>query len=110
MRVLAALSVLVLVLFFASLLVGPAGLGLGESLTALFTGKGEAVVLVMRDIRLPRALLVLSFTAINLPLDIDVFGVEVVGIFSSEYCPRSLAGSGSRGMVVLTITGQRIRN
>ena len=30
---------------------------LGESLAALFTGKGDAVVLVMQEIRLPRALL-----------------------------------------------------
>lgn len=51
------LSGLVAGLFLASLLVGPAGLGLGESLRALLTGQGEAVVLVMREIRLPRALL-----------------------------------------------------
>ncbi len=48
---------LVAVLFFASLLIGPAGLGAGESLAALLTGKGGAVVLVMQEIRLPRALL-----------------------------------------------------
>ncbi|MEZ5911759.1 MAG: iron ABC transporter permease [Paracoccaceae bacterium] len=53
----AALAGLVAVLFAASLLVGPAALGLGESLRALFRGEGEAVVLVMREIRLPRALL-----------------------------------------------------
>lgn len=57
MRLLIALSALVLALFAASLLVGPAGLGLRDSLTALFTGKGGPVVLVMREIRLPRALL-----------------------------------------------------
>ncbi len=51
------LAVLVAGLFIASLLIGPAGLGLGESLRALFRGEGEAVVLVMRDIRLPRAIL-----------------------------------------------------
>ena len=57
MKVYLSLSLLVAVLFAASLLVGPAGLGLGESLSALITGKGEALVLVMREIRLPRALL-----------------------------------------------------
>ncbi|MFN3293386.1 MAG: FecCD family ABC transporter permease [Gemmobacter sp.] len=57
MRLLVALAVLVAVLFAASLLVGPAALGLGESLRALVTGQGDAVVLVMREIRLPRALL-----------------------------------------------------
>jgi len=51
------MAALVAALFMASLLIGPAGLGLGESLRALFAGQGEAVVLVMRDIRLPRAIL-----------------------------------------------------
>ena len=57
MRVLVGLSLLVAVLFSASLLIGPAALGLGDSLHALLTGEGEVVVLVMREIRLPRALL-----------------------------------------------------
>lgn len=57
MRVLAGLGLLVAGLFAASLLIGPAAMGLGESLRALVTGEGEAVVLVMREIRLPRALL-----------------------------------------------------
>lgn len=57
MRLMIALSALVLVLFFVSLLIGPAGLGLRDSLSALFTGKGGPVVLVMREIRLPRAIL-----------------------------------------------------
>lgn len=57
MKVLLPLGVVVALLFAASLLVGPAGLGLGESLKALLTGQGGAVVLVMQEIRLPRALL-----------------------------------------------------
>lgn len=57
MRLFLALGALVAALFFASLLVGPAGLGLGDSLAALFSGQGGAVVLVMQEIRLPRALL-----------------------------------------------------
>lgn len=51
------LALLVAVLFAASLLIGPAGLGLGESLAALFRGQGGPVVLVMQEIRLPRAIL-----------------------------------------------------
>ncbi|GMG85596.1 iron ABC transporter permease [Paralimibaculum aggregatum] len=54
---LAVLGLTVAGLFAASLMVGPAGLGLRESLAALFAGEGEAAVLVMREIRLPRALL-----------------------------------------------------
>lgn len=57
MKVFLPLTLLVAVLFAASLLIGPAGLGLRESLSALFTGKGGPVVLVMQEIRLPRAIL-----------------------------------------------------
>ena len=59
MKVLAPLAVLVALLFAASLLIGPADLTPGQSLAALFGGGGasEAMVLVMREIRLPRALL-----------------------------------------------------
>lgn len=53
----AALSVLVVLLFGASLLIGPAAVGVGDSIAALIRGEGEAVTLVMREIRLPRALL-----------------------------------------------------
>lgn len=52
-----ALILLVAALFLASLLIGPAALGLGESLSALFRGEGGPVVLVMQEIRLPRAIL-----------------------------------------------------
>lgn len=53
----AVLAVCVLVLFLCALLIGPAGLGVRESLDALLSGRGEATALVMREIRLPRALL-----------------------------------------------------
>ena len=54
---LALLAALVALLFAASLLVGPAAIGLKPSLAALFGGDGGPIVLVMREIRLPRALL-----------------------------------------------------
>ena len=57
MRLFGVLGALVAALFFGSLVIGPAGLGLGESLRALVSGQGGAVVLVMQEIRLPRALL-----------------------------------------------------
>ncbi|WP_018633386.1 FecCD family ABC transporter permease [Neomegalonema perideroedes] len=53
----AALAALVAALFCASLLIGPGAIGLADSLDALLRGRGEAVTLVMREIRLPRALL-----------------------------------------------------
>ncbi|RJL19523.1 FecCD family ABC transporter permease [Paracoccus siganidrum] len=54
---LAGLSALVLALFLASLLIGPAGMPLGASLAALFGGGEDILVLVMRELRLPQALL-----------------------------------------------------
>ena len=59
MKVLAPLAALVVLLFAGSLLIGPADLTPGQSMSALFGGGGasEAMVLVMREIRLPRALL-----------------------------------------------------
>ena len=53
----AGLAAVVAVLFVASLLIGPAAIGLGDSLAALFRGEGEMVTLVMREVRLPRAIL-----------------------------------------------------
>ncbi len=58
MKVFVALAVLVGLLFAGSLFIGPAGLGFAESLNAIFSGKEAAtIVLVMQEIRLPRALL-----------------------------------------------------
>jgi len=54
------LSALMLALFMASLAVGPAELGLSESVRGLFAGGGEAAGIIMRDIRLPRAVLGLA--------------------------------------------------
>ena len=54
------LSALMLALFVASLAVGPAELGLSESVRGLFAGGGEAAGIIMRDIRLPRAVLGLA--------------------------------------------------
>lgn len=56
---LAALAGLAALLFVASLLTGPAALAPGPSLSALVTGADPATALVMREIRLPRALLAL---------------------------------------------------
>ena len=51
------LSSLVAILFLVSLLTGPAGFGPGESLRALLSPQSDAITLVMREIRLPRAIL-----------------------------------------------------
>lgn len=103
MRLTFALSALVLVLFFASLLVGPAGLGLSESLSALFAGKGESVVLVMRDIRLPRALLGLMIGAV-----LGLSGAAMQGYLRNPLAEPGLIGvssSAALGAVLALQTG-----
>ncbi|MBC7138274.1 MAG: iron ABC transporter permease [Defluviimonas sp.] len=62
-RLIPALLALVACLFAVSLLVGPAGIPPGRGLMALLTGQGGAEVLVMREIRLPRAILGLAIGA-----------------------------------------------
>ena len=57
MKLFIPLTALLILLIAASLLIGPAGIGLKDSLASLFIGDGTAEVLVMREIRLPRTLL-----------------------------------------------------
>lgn len=90
MRLLVILSALVAVLFMASLLIGPAALGLGESLRALFTGQGEAVVLVMREIRLPRAILGLMVGAV-----LGLSGAAMQGFLRNPLAEPGLIGVSS---------------
>ncbi len=52
-----ALLILVVALFVVSLLVGPAAIGLGATLNALVGGDVETTGLIVREIRLPRAIL-----------------------------------------------------
>jgi iron complex transport system permease protein len=54
----AALSALIVVLFGISLMVGPANLSLGRVIDALMSGEGVSGIIV-RDIRLPRTILAL---------------------------------------------------
>ncbi|MRX51389.1 iron chelate uptake ABC transporter family permease subunit [Paracoccus sp. S-4012] len=56
-RLAAALIVLVAALFSASLVTGPASIGAAEGLRALILGGDGPVPMVMREIRLPRAIL-----------------------------------------------------
>ena len=58
-----SLTALVVGLFLAALLVGPAGLGPGAALRALIEGDAGPLTLVMREIRLPRAILAVAVGA-----------------------------------------------
>lgn len=99
----AALSALVVVLFAASLLIGPAGLGLGDSLRALIAGQGDAAVLVMREIRLPRALL-----GVMLGASLGLSGAAMQGYLRNPLAEPGLIGvssSAALGAVIALQTG-----
>jgi len=101
--VLPALALLVAALFAASLLVGPAGLGVADSLRALFRGEGEAIVLVMREIRLPRAILGLLIGAA-----LGLAGAAMQGYLRNPLAEPGLVGissSASLGAVLALQTG-----
>jgi len=103
MRVMIGLGLIVLLMFFASLVIGPAGLGLGESLRALFSGQGGAVVLVMQEIRLPRALLGLLTGAA-----LGVSGAAMQGYLRNPLAEPGLIGvsaSAALGAVLALQTG-----
>jgi iron complex transport system permease protein len=91
---LAGLGVLVAALFVASLLTGPAGLAPGESLAALLTGRGGATALVMREIRLPRALLALLIGG-----GLGLSGAALQGYLRNPLAEPGLLGiSGAAGL------------
>lgn len=98
-----ALGLAVALLFTASLLVGPAGIPPGESLRALFAGRGEATVLVMREIRLPRALLALLIGA-----GLGLAGAALQGYLRNPLAEPALlgiSGAAALGAVLALYTG-----
>jgi iron complex transport system permease protein len=97
------LGLLTLVLFTLSLLTGPASLAVSDSLRALFTGQGDAIVLVMREIRLPRALLGLMIGA-----SLGLSGAVLQGFLRNPLAEPGLLGvsaSASLGAVLAIYTG-----
>ncbi len=86
--VLILLSVVVAALFLASLLLGPAGIGPVESLRALVLGNQGPLTLVMRELRLPRALLALAIGA----------GLGLSGAAMQAYLRNPLAEPGLLGV------------
>jgi iron complex transport system permease protein len=98
-----ALTLAVATLFLASLLTGPAGLGVAESLDALFTDRGDAVALVMREIRLPRALLALLIGA-----GLGMSGAALQGYLRNPLAEPGLlgiSGAAALGAAVAFYTG-----
>ncbi len=100
---LSLLGALVAALFLLSLLTGPAGFGPGESLGALLTGRGEAVALVMREVRLPRALL-----AVMVGASLGLSGAALQGYLRNPLAEPGLigvSGSAALGAVIALQTG-----
>jgi iron complex transport system permease protein len=97
------LAVLVAVLFVASLLVGPAGLGVSDSLWALFTADRDVVAVVMQEIRLPRAILGAAIGA-----TLGLSGAAMQGYLRNPLAEPGLLGisaSASLGAVLAIYTG-----
>ena len=79
------------VLFALSVMIGPAGLTLADTIGALIWGHGEAATLVMREIRLPRAIL-----AIMVGASLGLSGAAMQGYLRNPLAEPGLIGvSGS---------------
>ncbi len=100
---LVVLSLAVLVAFVASLLIGPAAIGLGELLGVLWAGEVEATTLIIREVRLPRSLLGLMIGA-----TLGLTGAALQGFLRNPLAEPGLIGvsaSASLGAVLTFYTG-----
>ena len=100
---LAALTVLVVLLFMLSLTVGPAAIAFGDSMRALFSDKADEIVLIMSEIRLPRALLGLMVGA-----TLGLSGAALQGYLRNPLAEPGLIGvsaSASLGAVLAIYSG-----
>lgn len=103
---LALLGFLVALLFVLSLTVGPAAIAFGDSIKALFSGKADAIALIMREIRLPRALLGLMIGA-----TLGLSGAALQGYLRNPLAEPGLIGvsaSASLGAVLAIYSGLTI--
>ena len=97
------LGVLVLLLFLLSLAIGPAGLGVSESVTGIIAGGSDVGAIIMREIRLPRAILAL---AIGFTLGLS--GAVLQGFLRNPLAEPGLigvSGMASLGAVILFYLG-----
>ena len=97
------LTLLLVVLFLAALTVGPARIGPLESLRALVIGDAGSLTLVMREIRLPRALLAMMVGG-----SLGLAGAAMQGYLRNPLAEPGLIGvssSAALGAVIAIQTG-----
>ncbi len=97
------LALAALLLFSVSLLVGPAALGVGDSLVALWRGGDDPAAMVMRQIRLPRAIL-----AAMIGGSLGLAGAAMQGYLRNPLAEPGLigvSGSAALGAVLAIQTG-----
>ncbi|MEI4262362.1 FecCD family ABC transporter permease [Roseovarius sp. D0-M9] len=102
-RVMIPLVLAGLLLFAGSLLVGPAALGVGDSLVALWRGGDDPAAMVMRQIRLPRAIL-----AAMIGGSLGLAGAAMQGYLRNPLAEPGLigvSGSAALGAVLAIQTG-----
>ncbi|UWR66115.1 iron ABC transporter permease [Phaeobacter inhibens] len=102
-RLMLVLAAVVVALFLLSLTVGPADVGAGESLAALFDEGYGPLTLVMREIRLPRALL-----AVIIGGGLGLAGAAMQGYLRNPLAEPGLIGvssSAALGAVLAINTG-----
>ncbi|MCB1489577.1 MAG: iron chelate uptake ABC transporter family permease subunit, partial [Bauldia sp.] len=87
-RLIAALALLVVILFFVSLGVGPVWLSPGTVARALVGDGGEAARIIVIDIRLPRALL-----AVMIGGTLGLAGAALQGLLRNPLASPSLFGA-----------------
>ncbi len=103
MRLTAVLIALVVVLFALALLVGPADVAMGESLSALVFGGEGPLPMIMREIRLPRALL-----AVMVGGSLGLAGAAMQGYLRNPLAEPGLvgvSGAAALGAVLSIQTG-----
>ncbi|MHB2264240.1 FecCD family ABC transporter permease [Aliihoeflea sp. PC F10.4] len=99
----AILALACVILTVASLLIGPADLDLASSVTGLFAGGDEAAMIIMQDIRLPRALL-----ALTVGIGLGLSGAVLQGLLRNPLAEPGIIGitaSASFGAVAIFYTG-----
>ena len=97
------LGVLAALFFVLSLLIGPAELGIVKSVGGLFAGGDEAAMIIMREIRLPRAIL-----ALGVGFSLGISGAVLQGFLRNPLAEPGIIGvsaMASLGAVTTFYTG-----